>query len=67
MAVRMDKLTYKAQEALQGAQELARQLGNPQIEAGPPAAHAPGPGGRPDPPPPEKAGDRSRQCHPGSR
>jgi ATP-dependent Clp protease ATP-binding subunit ClpB len=33
MAVRMDKLTYKAQEALQGAQELARQLGNPQIEA----------------------------------
>ncbi len=32
MAVRMDKLTYKAQEALQGAQELARQLGNPQIE-----------------------------------
>ena len=34
MAVRMDKLTYKAQEALQGAQELARQLGHPQIEAG---------------------------------
>jgi ATP-dependent Clp protease ATP-binding subunit ClpB len=33
MAVRMDKLTYKAQEALQGAQELARQLGNPQIES----------------------------------
>ncbi len=32
MAVRMDKLTYKAQEALSGAQELARQLGNPQIE-----------------------------------
>ncbi len=32
MAVRMDKLTYKAQEALQGAQELTRQLGNPQIE-----------------------------------
>jgi ATP-dependent Clp protease ATP-binding subunit ClpB len=32
MAVRMDKLTYKAQEALEGAQELARQLGNPQIE-----------------------------------
>jgi ATP-dependent Clp protease ATP-binding subunit ClpB len=28
----MDKLTYKAQEALQGAQELTRQLGNPQIE-----------------------------------
>jgi ATP-dependent Clp protease ATP-binding subunit ClpB len=28
----IDKLTYKAQEALQGAQELARQLGNPQIE-----------------------------------
>jgi ATP-dependent Clp protease ATP-binding subunit ClpB len=32
MAVRMDKLTYKAQEALQGAQELTRTLGNPQIE-----------------------------------
>ena len=32
MAVRMDKLTYKAQEALQGAQELAGRLGNPQIE-----------------------------------
>ncbi|MGO8762200.1 MAG: ATP-dependent chaperone ClpB [Desulfobaccales bacterium] len=30
--MRMDKLTYKAQEALSGAQELARQLGNPQIE-----------------------------------
>ncbi len=28
----IDKLTYKAQEVLQGAQELARQLGNPQIE-----------------------------------
>jgi ATP-dependent Clp protease ATP-binding subunit ClpB len=28
----MDKLTYKAQEALQGAQDLARQLGNPQME-----------------------------------
>ncbi len=28
----MDKLTYKAQEVLQGAQELARQLGNPQME-----------------------------------
>jgi ATP-dependent Clp protease ATP-binding subunit ClpB len=28
----IDKLTYKAQEALQGAQELARQLGNPQME-----------------------------------
>ncbi len=33
MAVRMDKLTYKAQEALSGAQELAGRLGNPQIEA----------------------------------
>src|SRR4030066_1277087 len=32
MAVRLDKLTYKAQEALEGAQALARQLGNPQIE-----------------------------------
>ena len=32
MAVRIDKLTYKAQEALEGAQALARQLGNPQIE-----------------------------------
>ncbi|HZE21822.1 MAG TPA: Clp protease N-terminal domain-containing protein, partial [Desulfobaccales bacterium] len=32
MAVRLDKLTYKAQEALQGAQELTRTLGNPQIE-----------------------------------
>ena len=32
MAVRMDKLTYKAQEALQGAQELAQRLGNSQIE-----------------------------------
>ncbi len=32
MAVRMDKLTYKAQEALQGAQEMARQLSHPQIE-----------------------------------
>jgi len=32
MAVRLDKLTYKAQEALEGAQTLARQLGNPQIE-----------------------------------
>jgi len=28
----MDKLTYKAQEALQGAQELARRLNHPQIE-----------------------------------
>ena len=28
----IDKLTYKAQEALQGAQELARRLENPQIE-----------------------------------
>jgi ATP-dependent Clp protease ATP-binding subunit ClpB len=32
MAVRMDRLTYKAQEALSGAQELAGRLGNPQIE-----------------------------------
>jgi ATP-dependent Clp protease ATP-binding subunit ClpB len=32
MAVRMDKMTYKAQEALQGAQELARQLSHNQIE-----------------------------------
>jgi len=32
MAVRMDKLTYKAQEALSGAQELARRLNHPQIE-----------------------------------
>src|SRR4030042_5126662 len=32
MAVRMDKLTYKAQEPLGGAQALARQWGNPQIE-----------------------------------
>ncbi len=32
MAFRLDKLTYKAQEALQGAQELAGRLGNPQIE-----------------------------------
>jgi ATP-dependent Clp protease ATP-binding subunit ClpB len=32
MAVRLDKLTYKAQEALQGAQELTRTLENPQIE-----------------------------------
>ncbi len=30
--MRLDKLTYKAQEALSGAQELAGQLGNPQIE-----------------------------------
>jgi ATP-dependent Clp protease ATP-binding subunit ClpB len=30
--MRFDKLTLKAQEALQGAQELARRLGNPQIE-----------------------------------
>jgi ATP-dependent Clp protease ATP-binding subunit ClpB len=28
----IEKLTYKAQEALQGAQDLARQLGNPQME-----------------------------------
>jgi ATP-dependent Clp protease ATP-binding subunit ClpB len=32
MAVRLDKLTYKAQEALQGAQELARRLNHPQME-----------------------------------
>ncbi len=32
MAVRMDKLTYKAQEALSGAQELARRLNHPQME-----------------------------------
>ena len=32
MAVRMDKLTYKAQEALSGAQELARRLNHPQLE-----------------------------------
>ncbi len=32
MAVRMDKLTYKAQEALSGAQELARQLSHNQLE-----------------------------------
>jgi ATP-dependent Clp protease ATP-binding subunit ClpB len=32
MAVRLEKLTYKAQEALSGAQDLARQLGHPQIE-----------------------------------
>ena len=30
--MRLDKLTFKAQEALQGAQELARQLGHPQME-----------------------------------
>ncbi len=30
--MRLDKLTYKAQEVLQGAQELARRLGNPQLE-----------------------------------
>uniref|UniRef100_A0A7C5EQI6 Chaperone protein ClpB n=1 Tax=Desulfobacca acetoxidans TaxID=60893 RepID=A0A7C5EQI6_9BACT len=30
--MRFDKLTLKAQEALQGAQELARRLGHPQIE-----------------------------------
>ena len=30
--MRLDKLTFKAQEALQGAQELARRLGNPQLE-----------------------------------
>jgi ATP-dependent Clp protease ATP-binding subunit ClpB len=30
--MRLDKLTYKAQEALQGAQELARTLNHPQIE-----------------------------------
>jgi len=32
MAVRLDKLTYKAQEALSGAQELARRLNHPQME-----------------------------------
>ncbi len=32
MAVPFDKLTFKAQEALQGAQELARRLNNPQME-----------------------------------
>jgi len=32
MPVRLDKLTFKAQEALQAAQELARRLGHPQIE-----------------------------------
>ncbi len=32
MAVRMDKLTYKAQETLQGAQELARELSHNQLE-----------------------------------
>ncbi len=30
--MRLDKLTYKAQEALQGAHELARTLNHPQIE-----------------------------------
>jgi len=30
--MRLDKLTFKAQEALQGAQELARRLENPQLE-----------------------------------
>jgi ATP-dependent Clp protease ATP-binding subunit ClpB len=30
--MRMDKLTFKAQETLQGAQELARRLNHPQIE-----------------------------------
>jgi len=30
--MRFDKLTYKSQEALQGAQELARRLHHPQIE-----------------------------------
>jgi ATP-dependent Clp protease ATP-binding subunit ClpB len=30
--MRFDKLTLKAQEALQGSQELARRLQNPQIE-----------------------------------
>ncbi|MBI4642878.1 MAG: AAA family ATPase, partial [Deltaproteobacteria bacterium] len=30
--MRMDKLTYKAQEALSGAQELARRLNHPQME-----------------------------------
>jgi ATP-dependent Clp protease ATP-binding subunit ClpB len=33
MAVRFDKFTIKAQEALQGAQGLAADRGNPQIEA----------------------------------
>src|SRR5262245_36572112 len=32
MAIRFDKLTIKAQEALQRAQELAADRGNPQIE-----------------------------------
>ncbi len=32
MAFRLDKLTIKAQEAVQRAQELAAELGNPQIE-----------------------------------
>ncbi|MBX3415027.1 MAG: ATP-dependent chaperone ClpB [Pirellulales bacterium] len=32
MAFRMDKLTIKSQEALQGAQELAADRGNPQID-----------------------------------
>jgi ATP-dependent Clp protease ATP-binding subunit ClpB len=32
MAVRMDKLTFKAQEVLQGAQELARRLNHPVLE-----------------------------------
>ena len=32
MAFRIDKLTVKAQEAVQAAQELAGQRGNPQIE-----------------------------------
>ncbi len=32
MAFRLDKLTHKAQEALQRAQELAADAGNPQIE-----------------------------------
>ncbi len=33
MAVRFDKFTIKAQEALQRAQNLAADHGNPQIEA----------------------------------
>jgi ATP-dependent Clp protease ATP-binding subunit ClpB len=33
MAFRMDKLTIKAQEAVQAAQAIAQQRGNPQIEA----------------------------------
>src|SRR5580704_14172675 len=33
MAVRFDKFTIKAQEAVQRAQELAADRGNPQIEA----------------------------------